>query len=226
VYTAIRNSGAATDNAAIAFRHAKQIIRAEEWLHSFHEEAIQQAFLGWRGFIEFWNVFYGTAHFIVTIGALILLFVKMPERYPRWRNTLAAATGLALFGFWLYPLMPPRLLPVSYGFVDTLKDIGGLWSFDSGTMAKISNQYAAMPSLHCGWSIWSACVLWPMARNRPLRVLVVIYPVLTLFCIVVTANHYWLDAAGGVAVLAAGYGVSGLMQRAAPKRREPVPSTP
>jgi hypothetical protein len=218
IYTVIRNRGVATDNVSVAFNHAKQIIHAEEVLKSFHEATIQGWFIEWRGFMEFWNVFYGSAHFIVTALALILLFRRMPARYPLWRNTLAATTGLALVGFWMYPLMPPRLLPASYEFVDSLKVIGGLWNFDSGAMAKISNQYAAMPSLHCAWAMWSSCVLWPMVRRWWLRALIVIYPWLTLFCIVVTANHYWLDAAGGALMLGIGYLVATVITRWAARR--------
>jgi hypothetical protein len=100
--------------------------------------------------------------------------------------------------------MPPRLLPASYGFVDTLRVFGGLWDFDSGPVAQVSNQYAAMPSLHFAWSTWSALVLFPMLRRRWSRALIVLYPVATTFAIVVTANHYWLDAAGGALVLGVG----------------------
>ncbi|HZQ85031.1 MAG TPA: phosphatase PAP2 family protein, partial [Acidimicrobiales bacterium] len=101
----------------------------------------------------------------------------------------------------------------------------GLWSFDSGTMQKISNQYAAMPSLHFAWSSWSALVLLPGVRKSWLRVLLVIYPFATLFAIVVTANHYWLDAAGGAFVLTVGYSIARLAtpylsKRAAARQRE------
>jgi hypothetical protein len=214
VYTLVRNRGLDIDTHVQAFHNAQRVIRAEEFLHSFHEKAIQDLFYpSAKWFLQFWNVFYGSAHFIVTIVAIVWLFRRDPARYPLWRNTLAFTTGLALIGFAFFPLMPPRLLDVApplgggqhYGFVDTLAKVGGLWSFDSGTMQKISNQYAAMPSLHFGWSTWCMCVLFPLVRRRWLRALVLIYPFLTLFAIVVTANHFWLDAAGGAAVLAAGF---------------------
>jgi hypothetical protein len=122
--------------------------------------------------------------------------------------------------------MPPRLLCTcpygsgeDYGFVDTLKDIGGLWSFDSGTMQKISNQYAAMPSLHFGWSSWSFLALRGRLRRPWARALITAYPLLTLFAIVVTANHYWLDAAGGAIVLAVGLGIATVLHRALDERR-------
>ena len=71
--------------------------------------------------------------------------------------------------------------------------------------ARISNQYAAMPSLHIGWSTWCALAMWQLTRKRWARVLIVLYPVVTLFCIVVTANHYWIDAVGGLLALGVGY---------------------
>jgi hypothetical protein len=205
VYSVIRNTqGSATVSAAHALSHARAVIKVEHDLGLFFEENLQEAFLGSRWFIQFWNLFYGTFHFVVTIAALVLLFRRFPARYPRWRNTLAFTTGLALIGFATYPLMPPRLLPASYGFVDTLKVYGGLWNFDSGPVAQVSNQYAAMPSLHFAWSTWSAFVLYPMLRRPWSKVLAVLYPATTLFAIVVTANHYWLDAAGGAFVLGVG----------------------
>ena len=212
VYTAVRNYGIASDATGEAFRNAKQVIRFERWFGSFQEHRIQELFIDQRWFIEFWNVFYGSAHFLVTIVAIVLLFRRAPARYPIWRNTLAVTVGLALLGFATYPLMPPRLLAahgLDYGFVDTLAEIGGLWSFDSGTMSKISNQYAAMPSLHFAWSTWCTFVLVPMIKPLWGKLAMASSPLLTLFCIVVTANHYWADALGGAIVLGIGYLVGG-----------------
>lgn len=205
VYSIVRNTqGSASVSEGEALANALKVIRLEELLGIYREEALQQLFLGWRAFIEFWNLFYGTFHFVVTIFALVLLYRKFPVRYRRWRNTLAATTGLALIGFATYPLMPPRLLPASHGYVDTLKVFGSPWSFDSGAMNKISNQYAAMPSLHFAWAMWSACALVPALRRPWSKTLAVAYPVATLFAVVVTANHFVLDAFAGVVVLAAG----------------------
>lgn len=207
VYTAVRNTqGSAAVSARVARENAEAIIDMERALGLFQEHRIQSWFLDDRWFIQFWNVFYGTAHFVVTAAALVFMFRTLKGRYPLWRNTLACTTALALIGFATFPLMPPRLLD-AYGFVDTLVHYGGLWSFDSGAMQKISNQYAAMPSLHFAWSAWSALVLLQLLRARWARWLAISYPFLTLFAIVVTANHYWLDAVGGAVVLAAGYGL-------------------
>jgi len=218
LYSVIRNTqGSASVSEAHAFANARSVIRVEKALGIYHERAVQHAFLGWRAFIDFWNVFYGTFHFVVTVLALILLFRRFPARYARWRNTLAATTALALVGFASYPLMPPRLLPASYGFVDTLRVYSRLWSFDSGPVARLSNQYAAMPSLHFAWSMWSALVLFPILRRTWSKAAIALYPLATLFAIVVTANHYVLDAAGGALALwvgaAAGFALAALVNR-------------
>ena len=212
-----------------AFTNAERLIRLEQWLGLYHEQTIQGWFLPYHWFIQFWNVYYGTFHFAVTIGVFIVLYLKRADVFPQWRNTLAAMTALAIIGFAFFPLMPPRLLDVTcpipgseplrygggciesslrpdggFGFVDTLREYGGPWSFDSDAVASISNQYAAMPSLHIGWSTWCAIAVWPLLKRRRSKVAVLGYPVATLFCIVVTGNHYWLDGLGGLAAFALG----------------------
>jgi hypothetical protein len=220
VYSVVRNmQGSAAVSEAHALDNAREIIDMERWLHIFNELAVQEAFLEYRGFIEFWNLFYGTFHFFVTIGALLWLFRRFPERYPKWRNVLACTTGIALVGFAVYPLLPPRLLPVSFGFVDTLRVYGSPWSFDSGAMHKISNQYAAMPSLHFGWSAWCTLVLISTLPRPWTKAIIALYPLATTFSIVVTANHYWLDAVGGVVALAIGYGLGVIITNVLARRR-------
>ena len=228
VYTAIRNRfGSATVGVEHALNNAEKIIDLEQKLSLFVEREIQEAFLDSEVFIQFWNVFYGTFHFGVTIFAMVWTYVRFPHRYSLWRNTLAATTALALIGFALFPLMPPRLLDAGgpfgamagYGFVDTLAEYGGLWSFDSGTMQEISNQYAAMPSLHFAWALWCFLVLFRYLPWTSARVAIALYPPLTLFAIVVTGNHYWIDAVGGAAVLLAGFLVAQVLTGTADRIR-------
>ena len=90
---------------------------------------------------------------------------------------------------------------------------GGLWSFDSGTMQSISNQYAAMPSMHFGWALWCCLALVPVLRSLTARMLLLAYPWLTLFAIIITGNHYWLDAVGGAFALAFGFVVAAALTR-------------
>ena len=215
IYTLVRNLQ--EGDTARAHSNALHVIRIEKLLGLYHEHAVQHWFglttkadlrhIHWHTFIQFWNVYYGSAHFIVTIVAIVWLFRTDKARYPLWRNTLAFTTGLALIGFAFFPLMPPRLL-ADHGFIDTLRHVGGLWSFETGPMAKVSNQYAAMPSLHFAWASWCALVFWPALKKPWTKALAIAYPLLTLFAIVVTANHYVLDAIGGAVILAGGFALA------------------
>ena len=226
VYSTVRNQfgsngGPLGQANRIAYEHALDIIAIQDALGLFIERSLQRWYLDLPadGFIAFWNTFYGTAHFIVTGFALIWLYRRDKDRYPTWRNTLAFTTLFALIGFASFSLMPPRLLDSEgefgppddldaerdFGFEDTLVIYGGPWSFESETLKDVSNQYAAMPSLHVGWATWAALVLAPMVRRRGLRGLVIAHPFATVFCILVTANHFWLDAVGGLVILGAGY---------------------
>ncbi len=195
-----------------------------------------------HGLIRAWNVYYGLAHFLVTFVALVWLFRRDPVRYPVWRNTLALTTCLAVIGFAAYSLMPPRLLddpgefggcqiyaPAAaaaadpgvlstpgchrYGYVDTVARYGGWISFGNEGMKDVSNQYAAMPSMHIGWSTWSALVLVPLLRRRWAKVLAALYPVVTLACIMLTGNHYWIDGLGGLVCLTVGFTLARLITR-------------
>ena len=229
VYSAVRNTfGSAAVSPAAAFDNAMIIIDVERALGLYVEETVQAAFLPWTWWIRSWNVFYGTFHFAVTGGVMVWLFFRHPARYLRWRTTLAVTTGLALLGFAVFPLMPPRLLSTvdpSFDYVDTLRTVGGWWSFDSNAMRSISNQYAAMPSLHFAWSAWSAGALLPVVRAPWRRALIAAYPACTVDAIVVTGNHFWLDAVGGGLVLAVGYVVAHAWYARVPPRRIPDPGT-
>jgi hypothetical protein len=211
VYTFIRNLH--HGSPAEAFRHARDLMDLQRTLGINHEQVVQAWALGWRTGIIAANYFYGSLHFIVTVGVMIYLYRKWTDDYPLWRNTLGFATGLALIGFAFFPLAPPRMFP-HLGFVDTLAHDPAFWSFNSGAVNKISNQFAAMPSVHCAWAGWCACALVPRLRHMWAKVIAVIYPITTVTVIVITANHYFLDAVGGFAVLAVGYLLARLFTRA------------
>ena len=222
IYSFARNQfGSASVSPSRAFENAEKIIDLEKSIGTFKELQIQEFFIDWKWFIQFWNVFYGTFHFGVTIFALVWLYIKFPSKYSRQRFLLLSSTGSALIGFSLFPLMPPRLLSNcgdfgaclsnTYPFIDTLSEIGGLWSFDSGTMQKVSNQFAAMPSLHFAWSLWCALALYPVLKSRTTKLLICLYPAATTFSVIVTANHYWIDILGGVVCLGLGFYITKIL---------------
>jgi hypothetical protein len=212
VYSAIRN--AKFGGQATAFRNARTLIDVQEFLAISHEQMLQEWALHLKPLIVTANYFYGSLHFVVTIGVMVFLFTRWADDYPFWRTTLAFTTALALIGFTFWPLMPPRLLPESYGYVDTLARYPTFWSFNSGAVSKISNQYAAMPSVHCAWALWCACALTPRVRARWAKGLAVAYPVVTVVVIVLTGNHFVLDAVGGFAILGMGYLIARRVTRA------------
>ncbi|HET9730069.1 MAG TPA: phosphatase PAP2 family protein [Acidimicrobiia bacterium] len=220
VYSAIRNiHGGGNHAPPHAFDHARQIMSLEHHLGIFHEATLQS----WapRAVIIVSNYFYGSLHFIVTIFAGVFLYRRYADDYPRFRNTLAIATGLALIGFALYPLAPPRMFP-QLGFVDTLAKDPTFWSFNSGGMQNVSNQFAAMPSVHIAWAGFCALALAPRLKRPALKVLAAVYPLITLTVIVVTANHYILDAVGGAVVLTIGWIIAGRITRAGRVIEDPV----
>lgn len=202
-----------------ALTNARRVIRLERWVGIFHEQDVQKTFLPARWLIRICDDYYGSAHFLVTIGVLVVMFFWFPTRYREWRNALAFTTGLALIGFYFFPLMPPRLLgPYGYHFVDTLQTIGGLWNFSSGPVNDVSDLYAAMPSLHCAWAAWCACALSTVIRPRWGKVLVFLYPAFTIFAVVVTANHYFADCIAGLLLLAVSTAIARPVTRAADRR--------
>ena len=205
LYTLSRDlQGSATVSYAHALTNAEWVISVERHLGILHEAAIQQALIGHRILIETANVFYGSLHMVITVIVLVVMFRRDRVTYRRARNALAVITGLALVGFVAFPTVPPRLLPSTFGLVDTLARFGTLWWFDSGAVAKLSNQYAAMPSLHCAWALWCAISLASVLHHRTARVAVYLYPLLTLTVVVATANHFILDAVAGGAIVAVG----------------------
>ncbi len=204
LYSAVRNVHGSLLSVTTAHQHAYDIVHLEKTLHIFNEERIQAWFLPHEWFIRFLNIYYGTAHFIVTIGVLLWLFFRNTQRYHQWRNIIFATTGLALVGYMTYPLAPPRFLS-EYHFVDTLITVGGAWSIDSDTVKNVSNLYAAMPSLHVGWSLWCACALMTKWKKWWQKILLLLYPSLTILTIIVTGNHYWADVAGGMLIFGIGY---------------------
>ena len=215
VYDRLREQ--ATGTFGVALRNAKDIVAAEKFLGIYWEHGVQQAFVNVDWFMAFWNIYYGTVHFIMPPIALIWMYRKAPERYVRFRNTLVIMFGLACIVFAVYPLNPPRLMPdPPYKFVDTAADY---FNFGPQFKAKVDadgnptpetikqfgNPFAAMPSFHVGWSTWSVLAIWPLVRKRWKRALLIVYLLSVIFCIVVTGNHWLLDAVGGWIVVALGY---------------------
>nr|WP_142218218.1 bifunctional glycosyltransferase 87/phosphatase PAP2 family protein [Streptomyces sp. SLBN-118] len=207
-YSHIR--AAATGGVASAEEHGRQIAGIERALHIDIEHWINHAVLDTKWAETFFNFYYTSFHFVVPLTILGVLYARRPADYRWARASLAFATLLALLGFWLYPLAPPRLMP-GMDFVDTVHGPQDLANPDYGAMTAVTNQYAAMPSLHFGWSLWCGLVIVVLAPKLWMKLLGLLHPLFTVCAIVATANHWVLDAAGGAAVVGAGFGLTYLL---------------
>ncbi|MFF9451951.1 phosphatase PAP2 family protein [Streptomyces flaveolus] len=204
-YSLVRN--AVPEQRGQALRNADWIWRVEQQLGIAVEDSVNRVVDSVTWLVVGMNYYYATLHFVVTLGVLVWLFRSHPGRYAATRLVLFATTGVALLGYYLYPLAPPRLMSGGH-FIDTVKVHQTWGSMASGDLKNMSNQYAAMPSMHIGWSVWCGLTIFALASVPWVRVLGLVYPVLTLVVIVATANHFWLDAVGGVLCLAFGYAVA------------------
>jgi hypothetical protein len=216
IYESIRNVSSA--NPARAYANAERLIDWQQAIGLFHERQMQIWALNVTPLIVVANYFYGSVYIGATLFALGFLYVRFPEDYSLWRTTLIIGTLLGLIGFATFPLMPPRLLDsmggAHYGFVDTLVKYPTFWSFNSEGMKTISNQFAAMPSLHCGWAMWGTAVFYPRVRSWWAKSLAVLYPIVTVIVVIITGNHYWLDAVGGAVIFLVGFTIARFVARA------------
>ncbi|KUN86681.1 hypothetical protein AQJ66_11675 [Streptomyces bungoensis] len=223
-YSAIRN--AVPEQRVQALSNADGVWRLEHRLGIAAEQAVNHAANSVTWLIIGMNYYYATLHFVITVGVLVWLYRWHPGRYAATRLALFATTGVALAGYYLFPLAPPRLMSGG-GFVDTVMRHHTWGSMASGDLKHMSNQYAAMPSMHIGWSLWCGLTLFALASLPWVRVLGLLYPAVTLLVIVATANHFWLDAVGGVLCLAFGLTLARLWYGSLPyalPRRVPAPA--
>ncbi|MBY8342354.1 phosphatase PAP2 family protein [Streptomyces spinosirectus] len=210
-----------------AVDHGLVILRIEKWLHINAEHPLNRLFTRetWLGVpADFW---YASLHYLVTPAILIWLFRSRAMHYRAARTWLMTSTFIGLIGFTLLPTCPPRLLSAGHGFVDTMAQYssygwwGGAASAPKG-LGGMTNQYAAMPSLHVGWALWCGVMLWRYGRTRTAKVAAVAYPLLTTIVVMGTANHYFLDAVAGAAVMGVGLFLTPYMMRGADRIREQI----
>nr|WP_043236984.1 phosphatase PAP2 family protein [Streptomyces violaceusniger] len=204
-YSLIRN--AVPEQRPEALRNAGWIWEWEHRLGMAFERGVNHAIDSVSWLIVGMNYYYATLHFIVTLGVLVWLYHWHPGRYAATRLALFATTGVALLGYYFFPLAPPRLMSGGH-FIDTVVAHHTWGSMASGNLADMSNQYAAMPSMHIGWSLWCGLTIATLARPVWVKVLGLLYPSATLLVIVATANHFWMDAVGGVVCLSFGFVLS------------------
>lgn len=191
------------DAGATALDNAASIISLERSLGFFWEPQWQEWVISvFKALVLFFNWVYIVTFWPILLVTGVVLYAINRQRYRYYRNLVLLSFVLALLGFMLFPLAPPRM--ISDQFVDTIKVFGPAF-YASREFANFYNPYAAMPSLHFTWTLMFG-ILFMRTPNRWLRIFGIIYPTMTFVAITVTANHYILDAVGGGLLLLAAYG--------------------
>lgn len=200
----------ARGDVPMAVDNGLALLDIEKTLHINFEDPLNRLFTAHAVLGVPADFIYASLHYVVTPVVLVWLWLRHRVHYRRYRTWLLLSTVVALVGFILMPTCPPRLLDPAYGFVDTMAQYSdyGWWGGEASAprgLGGLTNQYAAMPSLHVGWALWCAVVLWRHAPYTPVRLLGVAYPLVTTIVVMGTANHYFLDAVAGAAVMGAGW---------------------
>jgi hypothetical protein len=207
--------GIVDGQAVLAFENARNLVDAERALGLFFEPGLQAWAEGQEWLLTFANWMYVNSHFVITTTFLIWLYIARNHAYYFVRNMFMVAMGLALLGYTAYPTAPPRFMP-EWGFSDSVAEFVGEKADQSANV--LYNPFAAVPSMHVAFALMIAIPAIFLVKHRALKLLWAVYPLVVTFVVMVTANHFWLDAALGALVAAvSAYAASAAFARARPE---------
>jgi hypothetical protein len=171
-----------------AISNARDLIDFERSLSAFFEGSLQDLLA--RGLLtDIFNALYLYAYWPLPIVALFVLYLRDRTGFRILRDSLAISAVLALITFAVFPVAPPRLMP-GLGIFDTIDPVG--------QARVVSNQFAAVPSLHVGWPALVGLLMYARGSGW-IRGLAPVPAAVMFITIIVTGNHYWLDAVVGIA---------------------------
>jgi len=196
------------DKADIAFVNANRLIDLERWFGVFVEPRFQAWALGHGWLITAANWVYVWAYWPTLAGTMLWLFLKHRDVLPDYRNALLVSGAIGLIGFATFPLAPPRFLS-GHGFVDTVAM--GSDAYATLYPSSVANWYAAMPSLHVGWTLLMGIALVRQARHPLIRGIGITLPLAMFAATVLTANHYLADGVVGAVVALIGLMIARLL---------------
>src|ERR1700727_171681 len=203
------------NDVAKATWNAYKVINLERTLHVFVEPSIQAWAINNRWLMDIADSTYLNAHYVVTLGALVWIYLKRNESFYFVRNMFMVAMAFALIGYALYPTAPPRLMP-AWGFTDSIQQFTGI-TVEHGPWSALLNLYAAIPSMHVCFALM---IGWPMARlvkNSLAMIAWALYPLFITFVVIATGNHYLTDVVlGALTALASALLAKQLLARARP----------
>ncbi len=197
--------GVADRNPAHAFENALKVIDFERSSNALFELTLQGYVHSSDLLMTLSSWTYWLSQFTVLGLALLFVYLRRNESFARVRNMILATNVIGLVGYVLMPTAPPRMFR-DLGFEDTLGAYGSL-NHGSGLIQLASNPYAAMPSLHAADALLVGVSLAVLSRRWVFRVVWLLWPAWVSFCVMATANHFWLDIVAGVFVAALGAAV-------------------
>jgi hypothetical protein len=186
--------------AGLAFENARTLVDFERSLGLFFEPGLQAWARGDEWLLWAANWMYVNSHFVITTTFLIWLYIARNHAFYYVRNMFMVAMGFALAGYLAYPTAPPRFMP-EWGFTDSVATFVGEGAENSANV--LYNPFAAVPSMHVAFALMIAIPAFFLVRNRALKAVWAVYPAVVTFVVVVTANHFWMDALLGAMVAAA-----------------------
>jgi hypothetical protein len=201
--------------ATVAFQNARDLIGIERSLNLFVEPSVQAFTAGQDWLLDAASWLYINAQTSITVGALAWLYLFRNQSFYFVRNMFLVSFGIALIGYALFPTAPPRFFP-EYGFFDAVSDFTGVPQ-DSVTIKAIFNPYAAVPSMHVAFALMIGLPLARLVKWRALKVFWATYPLLVVFVIVATANHFIADAVLGAGAAGLGALAAKMLARTRPR---------
>ncbi len=198
VYFLVR--GLVDADPAVALRHAYSMVDLERALGLFHEPALQQQVLQYPVLVDALNAIYVYGHWPLIAVTLGWLFLRHRSAFHEIRLAMILSGLVGFACFFLFPMAPPRFLP-ELGFVDTV-----VLHSDAYRVLQppsMTNQYAAMPSLHVGWNLLMGIAIVRNASSRWLRAFGVCMPLAMWATTVLTGNHFLLDGLVGSTIVLA-----------------------
>jgi hypothetical protein len=192
-----------------ALKHAQAVVDFEQRHHLHDELALQKLVIGHGNVIDVLNWIYIWGHWPVIVAVLIWLLRTHPVPYQVLRNAIFISGAIGIVVFALYPVAPPRLAGI--GLVDTVT--AQSHAYRVLQPPAFVNQYAAIPSLHVGWDLLVGIFVFRYARRRIARMVGVLTPIAMTASVVLTANHFVIDALLGGLVALVGLAVATMLSR-------------
>ena len=199
------------DLEAVGRTNALKVIDIEKSLGIYWEPALQSRLLSEASWIvTFFNWAYSLGFLpIIVPGALALLCLRY-DSFVYFRRVFLISYVVTWVLWLTLPVTPPRLM-IEEGFIDSIEVMGPAF-YNSKESIAYYNQHSAMPSMHFGWTLLFSIMLL-RTGSLALRLFGAIFPIVAFAAIVITANHFFLDAVVGGGIIGVAFALYHLAHR-------------